>query len=170
MQKKYFILFVAAAYFLSGCKAIELAKQKRQEKKAKYFFYEHPDKAAAFCAEKFPARDSLRIDSTEATDTLYLESQGDPVAGDCPPAKIIRTTKTVTKDVVRVDSAAAHALRLALEKTQERAWDFERQYLKESGKASTRLWMFIAACVGVGSMLLLTIKKLAWPALKSPLK
>jgi hypothetical protein len=129
----------------------------------------HLDKAAEYCAETFPVKDSTSVDSVVTFDTLYLE--GEPeiikdsfyIKGDtvikvitkkCPQVQTIY--KTVRKDsfVLRRDKAAEYVLESKLQasnvtiiKTTERVKILEEK-IKTKNKKIWWLLAALAVCVG----------------------
>jgi len=91
----------------------------------------HPVEAAQYCADQFPARDSVSIIDSVHFDTLYVENEtvlrdsffikGDTVVKvvdkKCPTMQ--QVTKTINREiyVLRIDSASVVAMRgqLAME-------------------------------------------------------
>jgi hypothetical protein len=81
-------------------------------KKAIKTFDANPGAAAQYCAEHFPARDSIILgDTVTITDTItegiMIEVPCDTVTltAICPPAKVITKIKTVIDTVIRIDQA-----------------------------------------------------------------
>lgn len=140
------------------------------EKKVHKWNLLHQAEAAKYCAENFPARDSVStVDSTHF-DTLYVENEtvlrdsfyikGDTVVRvvdkKCPKVQTI--IKTVTREtyVLRIDSAAVVAMRGQLVKQQEARQTSETRL--QGTKEKLNRWRLIAICsISLNLILILLI-------------
>lgn len=159
--------YMRQAYFYSILAAVILASCTTTRKAARHFD-EHPDKAAEYCATRFPARDTIiKGDTVTVTDVIFtnpdtvlVECTPDTVvrykAAVCPPGRIERVTVHVTDTIVRVDMAQLRASQAREDKLREEldAVAAERDSLAEfkrsmRGKVHIPWWVIVLIGIGL---------------------
>lgn len=153
-------LFLLALLFLV---VVSVVLSCTNQRKVQRWNNEHPQEAAQYCADQFPAKDSISIVDSVHFDTLYVENEtvlrdsfyilGDTVVKivdkKCQPAQVITQHHTKSVYVLRVDSAAHAALRLAANKEQAARQKAEQKLMAAKDKLN---WWKIA-CIITWSLL-----------------
>jgi predicted small secreted protein len=147
-------------------------------KKAVQTFDKHLPDAAEYCADRFPAKDTIIVRDSIRLDTIYQDGEvvevlvpSNPdtvlVKAQCPPHKII--VKTVRHDsiIIRVDKAMETALRFQNEACNEELIKIttSRDELKArmKGKVLIPWWILLVAGLLTGGFIFLRIKKIISP-------
>lgn len=133
------------------------------------FGLNHPDIAAEFCADEYPAKDSIikgKPDTVTNTVTLppdtipCPEPKVDPKTGKispgrvvCPPSKTITKTVFTTDTIIRVDKAKETVLinRFQSEHDQRIKAETERDKLRKDNKAL----VWACSLIGIAALAML---------------
>ncbi|MEP7375523.1 MAG: hypothetical protein ABI675_19415 [Chitinophagaceae bacterium] len=165
----YIFAIFLALLFLTSCNPV---------KKAVETFDKHLPAAALYCADRFPAKDSIIIRDSVRLDTLWEDGEivrvlvpSSPdtviVKAQCPPHKII--TKTIQHDsiIIRIDKAKETVLLNQVNQCNEDLLKVttSRDELKArvKGKVLIPWWILLIAALLTGGFIFLRIKKIISP-------
>lgn len=150
-----FIIWSAILLLINGCANSKISKAKR-------VLDENPIDAAAYCANKFPVKDSIVYKDSVRFDTIYTgETYFDTISVQCPDTVIKVVTKVEPKTIVKTVTNVKEVYRENTAKTEEwrlMFFDAQKKMLtaidklnkseaeKKIWKAAARKWkwLFIA--------------------------